>query len=211
LGIRVKRAKEHTDWHFDREEQRRLKLEKLVKVAASCFNQKGFSGTSLKDVARHLGITDAALYYYVKSKEELVNLCYVRAMDLGQQALARAIDEGANPLEQLELFIRYQVAEVCGEDGPVAVMSEIPALNEKHRTYILERARQHTRNVTALISAGIEQGMLSSPNAKASCDALLGALNWIPKWYRPDTEMSANDIADAFVHTFIRGLEARTG
>ena len=67
------------DWHFDKEEQRRLKRDKLLKVAAACFNQKGFSGTSLKDVAHKLNISDAAIYYYVKNKEELVNLCYIRA------------------------------------------------------------------------------------------------------------------------------------
>ena len=48
------------DWHFDREQQRRMKQDKLLKVAAECFNQKGFSGTSLKDIARKLSITDAA-------------------------------------------------------------------------------------------------------------------------------------------------------
>ena len=98
------------DWHFDREQQRRMKRDKLLKVAADCFNQKGFSGTSLKDVAQKLNITDAALYYYVKNKEELVNLCYLRALDLGQSALDRAIEEGETPLLKLELFIRYQVA-----------------------------------------------------------------------------------------------------
>ncbi len=47
-------------------------LHRILKAAATCFNQKGFSGTSLKDVSQQLGLTDAALYYYVKNKEELV-------------------------------------------------------------------------------------------------------------------------------------------
>ena len=198
-----------TDWHFDREEQRRLKRARLLKVAAECFNQKGFSGTSLKDVAHKLNITDAALYYYVKNKEELVNLCYVRALDLGESALDRAIEEGKSPLEQLALFIRYQVAEVCGEDGPVAVMSEIPALSPEHRKYVLKRATDHSKRITSLIEAGIKDGSMSSPNAIASSDAILGALNWIPKWYKPDSKLSEEQIADAFVHTLTQGLKVR--
>ncbi len=55
-----------------------LQRDRMLKAAASCFNQKGYSGTSLKDVARHLGLTDAALYYYVKNKEELVYQCYLK-------------------------------------------------------------------------------------------------------------------------------------
>ncbi len=197
------------DWHFDREEQRRLKRDKLLKVAAECFNQKGFSGTSLKDVAEKLNITDAALYYYVKNKEELVNLCYVRALDLGKAALDRAIEEGTTPLEQLELFIRYQIEEVCGDDGPVAVMSEIPALEPKHRKYALKRATEHSKRITRIIEAGVANGTMVSPNPIATCDALLGALNWIPKWYRPDSNLTGEQISEAFAFTFTRGLQVR--
>ncbi len=197
------------DWHFDKKEQRRLKLDKLLKVAAACFNQKGFSGTSLKDVAKQLNISDAAIYYYVKNKEDLVNQCYNRALDLGEAALKRATQEGANSLEQLELFIRYQVEEVCGEDGPVAIMSEIAALKPENRETVLKRSTSHTKKVTGLIKAGVDDGSFSTPNPIATCDALLGALNWIPKWYRPGPNLNSSDIADAFVHTFTHGLKVR--
>ena len=199
----------NNDWHFDREQQRHLKRAKLLKVAAECFNQKGFSGTSLKDVAKKLNITDAALYYYVKNKEELVNLCYVRALDLGQSALDRAIEEGATPLEQLELFIRYQITGVCGDDGPVAVMSEVPALEPEHRDYVLNRATEHSKRITHLIKSGIEDGTMSTPNPIASCDVILGALNWIPKWYKADSSLSEEQIIEAFVHTLTQGLRIR--
>ena len=58
-------------------------MDSLLRAAAECFNQKGYSGTSLRDVARRLNLTDAALYYYVKNKEALVFLCYMRAADIG--------------------------------------------------------------------------------------------------------------------------------
>jgi AcrR family transcriptional regulator len=53
-------------------EETRFQLQRgrMLKAAAACFNEKGYSGTSLKDVANHLGLTDAALYYYVRNKEE---------------------------------------------------------------------------------------------------------------------------------------------
>jgi len=72
-------------------EETRFQLQKarMLKAAAQCFNEKGYSGTSLRDVADLLGLTDAALYYYVRNKEELVYLCYVRAADLGREALDR--------------------------------------------------------------------------------------------------------------------------
>ena len=71
-----------------------LQKDRMLRAAAQCFNEKGYSGSSLKDVANILGLTDAALYYYVKNKEELVYLCYVRAGEVGRESMDRAIAEG---------------------------------------------------------------------------------------------------------------------
>lgn len=197
------------DWHFDRVELRKLKRDRLLKVAAECFNSKGFSGTSLKDVAHKLNITDAALYYYVKNKEELVYLCYMRAVDLAEAAFERAIKEGNNPLEKLQLHIRYQIEEICGDDGPVAILSEIPALKPKHRDHILQHSRLLNKRFTALIEEGVQKGSIYSTNPVATSDAILGAVNWIPKWYRPNSSLNQDDIATAFIETFTLGLSPR--
>lgn len=198
-----------TDWHFDKVEQRKLKRLRLLKAAAGCFNEKGFSGTSLKDVANKLNITDAALYYYVKNKEELVNLCYIRATDLAEEALERARTEGDTPVEKLELFIRYQIEKITGSEGPVAIMSEIAALNGEHREQIITRATNHQKRITRLIKSGVKDGSLQTLNPIASCNALLGALNWIPKWYKLNSSLAPDDIADNFVNTFLNGLRSR--
>ncbi|MFK7733876.1 MAG: TetR family transcriptional regulator [Pseudomonadales bacterium] len=197
------------DWHFDREAQRRMKRDKLLKVAAECFNSKGFSGTSLKDVAKKLNITDAALYYYVKNKEELVNLCYLRAVDIAEAAFERANTDGDNALEKLQLYIRYQIEEICGDDGPVAILSEIPALKPKHRETILQHSIDLNKKITALIEEGVSNGTMVSSNPVATSDAILGAINWIPKWFRPDSSLDKDEIASTFIETFTVGLQPR--
>lgn len=197
------------NWHFDKKEQHRLKRDLLLKVAAACFNEKGISGTSLKDVAKKLNITDAALYYYVKNKEELVTLCYMRALDLGEHALDRAIEEGSTELEKLQFYIRYQIEEVCGEDGPVAILSEIPSLKPKHRNQVLTRSREHTRRITQLLTDGVANGSVVTDNPVITCDAILGALNWIPKWFRPDSKITSEMISESFTQTFTSGLLPR--
>ena len=197
------------NWHFNKKEQHRRKREVLLKVAAECFNSQGISGTCLKDVAKKLGITDAALYYYVKNKEELVNLCYVRALDLGELALDKAVKEGSDCLDKLGLYIRYQIAEVCGVDGPVAILSEIPSLKAEHQKYVLDRSTKHTKRITKLLKEGIKEGSMATDDPAITSDAILGALNWLPKWYRADAGISGEQIADSFIQTFTMGLKTR--
>ena len=120
--------------------------DRILRAAAACFNQKGYSGTSLKDVARRLGLTDAALYYYVRNKEELVYQCYLRAADLGRGAMERARESGGNGFEQAFLYIRNHVEIMVGEAGPVAIMSEVPSLKPAHdvngRVMAIEQGRR---------------------------------------------------------------------
>jgi AcrR family transcriptional regulator len=182
----------------------------LLRAAAACFNEKGYSGTSLKDVARRLGLTDAALYYYVRNKEELVYQCYLRAAELGREAMGRAVAEGGTGLEQARLYIRYHVDIMVGERGPVAIMSEIPSLDPAHRNEILEASRRHGRAFESILETGIADGSIADCDVRMTGNAIMGAINWIPKWFHGDAKTAANVVAE-FPEVLTRGLEPRPG
>jgi AcrR family transcriptional regulator len=188
-------------------EETRFKAQRdrILKAAASCFNQKGFSGTSLKDVSAHLKLTDAALYYYVKNKEELVYQCYLRAADLGKEAMDRAQNDGQNGLEQVRLYIRYHMEIMVGDRGPVAIMSEIPSLNRSHRNEILKISRQHSEGFEEFLSAGIRDGSIRACDVRMTGNAIMGSINWVPKWFHGKRNM-ARTIVNEFPDILTRGL-----
>ena len=184
-----------------------LQRDRVLHAAATCFNQKGYSGTSLKDVSRHLNLTDAALYYYVRNKEELVYSCYLRAADLGRETMLRAIEEGENGLEQAQLYIRYPVEIMVGDKGPVAIMSEIPSLKRVHRNEILNVSRQHSLLFESILETGIDDGSILPCDVRLTGHAIMGAINWIPKWYRGDAKTAKKMLAE-FPHILTAGLIA---
>ncbi len=183
-----------------------LKRDRMLRAAARCFNLKGYSGTSLKDVADILGLTDAALYYYVRNKEELVYLCYVRAADVGRDAMQRAIDEGGSGLETVRRYLRYHIEYMVGEEGPVAIMSEIPSLKTDHRNEVLELSRVHSARFEAILEQGIADGSIGECDVRMTGNAIMGSLNWIPKWFHGDAAM-AERILEEFPKVLSRGLE----
>ena len=181
--------------------------DRILKAAATCFNRKGYSGTSLKDVSRHLGLTDAALYYYVKNKEELVYQCYLRAAILGREAMERAVSEGDTGLEQARLYIRNHIGIMVGDEGPLAIMSEIPSLKRGHRNEILDVSRRHSAGFEEILDRGIEDGSIVPCDVRMTGNAIMGAINWIPKWFHGKADMAA-DILDEFPEVLTRGLKA---
>lgn len=196
-------------WLFHRSQESDTRLDVILKAAARCFNEKGISGTSLKDVARRLGLTDAALYHYVHNKDDLVFRCYMKALDIGEEAMDRALLKDVTSLEQLQLYIRYQIESVCGVDGPVAVLSETAALKNDHRGTISKRSRRHTERFTTLLEKGVADGSMQTRTPALSANAILGAINWIPKWYRPGGSLSGSEIASAYALTLTDGLRTR--
>ena len=188
-------------------EETRFELQKarMLRAAAQCFNQKGYSGTSLRNVADVLGLTDAALYYYVRNKEELVYLCYLRAADLGREALERAGAEGKDGMDVIVRYFRYHIEMMVGERGPIAIMSEIPSLKAKHREEVLELSRQHSINFEAVLEAGISDGSIAKCNVRMTGNAIMGSINWIPKWYHGDTKQGQM-LINEFPGILARGL-----
>ena len=182
-----------------------LQRDRVLKAAAACFNQKGYSGTSLKDVAMHLNLTDAALYYYVRNKQELVYLCYLRAAELGRDALQRGVEDGNTGIEQATLYVRYHVETMVGDDGPVAIMSEIPSLKPAHRNEILRLSRQHSAAFERILDAGIADGSVLACDVRMTGNAIMGAINWIPKWFRGDPATARQLLAE-FPTILTRGL-----
>jgi len=181
--------------------------DRVLKAAAHCFNRKGYSGTSLKDVANMLGLTDPALYYYVKNKEELVYLCYVRAADVGREAMQRAVAEGGTGLDQARRYLRYHIEIMVGERGPVAIMSEIPSLKPEHRDEVLELSRQHSKNFEDILEAGIVDGSIAACDVRMTGNAIMGSINWIPKWFHGG-EVAADNVIAGFPDVLTRGLAA---
>jgi AcrR family transcriptional regulator len=183
-----------------------LQRHRILKAAATCFNQKGYSGTSLKDVSRHLGLTDAALYYYVKNKEELVYQCYLRAAELGRNAMEQAVRDGNTGYEQARLYVQNHLEIMVGDAGPVAIMSEIPSLKRAHRNEILEVSRRHSAGFEEILQRGIVDGSIDQCDVRMTGNAIMGSINWIPKWFHGKAGM-AEEIRRELPQILMRGLK----
>jgi TetR/AcrR family transcriptional regulator len=184
-----------------------LQRDRMLRAAAHCFNQKGYSGTSLKDVAARLGLTDAALYYYVRNKEELVYLCYVRAADVGRDAMEAALRDGGSGIDKVRRYLENHVASMVGDRGPVAILSEIPSLTPAHRDEILDLSRRHSAAFEVLLAEGIGDGSIRPCDIRMTGNAIMGAINWIPKWFHGDA-LQAKQVMQQFPRILSGWLES---
>src|SRR5664279_5113673 len=126
----------------DREQQYKLKRQALILEAGKSFGKNGYHNTSLDEVAKALNVTKPALYYYVKTKQEILFECHAYALELGEQARAKAWATSEKPLERLTILLHTFITLLTSEFGSHAALAEpISSLNPEFRSEISARLK----------------------------------------------------------------------
>ena len=181
-------------------------LDSLLDVAVTVFNERGYEATSMDELATRLGVTKSAIYHHVPSKVELLRLALDRALDT---LFAVTEEPGATTgraIDRLEHVVRGSVRVLAAELPFVTLLLRVRGNSEVERT-ALQRRREFDRVVTGLVRAAEEEGDVRPDVDPAVTSRLLfGTVNSLTEWYRPDGELTPDELADALVTTTFEGL-----
>ena len=181
-------------------------LGRLLDVAVKVFNERGYDGTSMEDLAGRLGITKSAIYYHVSGKDELLRLSVNRALDA---LFAVTEEEGSvrgKAIDRLEHVVRRSV-EVLIEELPFVTLLLRVRGNTKVERQALARRREFDLIVSDLVKRAEAEGSIRPDVDPALTSRLLfGMVNSIIEWYRPRKGLKAAEIADAVSKIAFDGL-----
>ncbi|MGH3979079.1 MAG: TetR/AcrR family transcriptional regulator [Pseudonocardiaceae bacterium] len=185
-------------------------LDSLLQVAVAVFNERGYEGTSMEDLAARLGITKSAIYHHVPSKAELLRLSVDRALD----ALFAVTEEPASvtgtAAERLEHVVRRSIAVLVDELPFVTLLLRVRGNTAVERA-ALARRREFDVIVTELVKQAEAEGSIRPDVDPALTSRLLfGMVNSLIEWYRPRRGLTADDLADAVTAIAFDGLRQHT-
>jgi len=196
-------------WAIVREELLETKRKTIVREAARVFNRRGSHGATLDLVAERLGVTKAALYRYVQSKQDLLYACHEEAMEIARESMDRGEALGRNGLEKIQIGMAAYLREMIGVMGVPVLILEENALTGKQAKHIIGLRDAFEDRMRRLVREGIADGSILPLNPKLAMFVLLGAVHWVTKWYSPDGPWSADEVADGLIEMATRGLAAR--
>lgn len=183
----------------------------VLQAAARTFNRRGFHLATLDDVADELGVTKPALYYYARSKEELLFACGQMALE----ALSKAIDDSRRQnipgLERLGQFFRLYAEIICGDFGRCLVLTEPGDLSPKSRRENISGRRTINHAVREIIRDGIADGSIRICDDRSLAIAMFDAFNGIARWHAPRGTLSLSDVAEQYLEIFEKGVAAGQG
>ncbi|MFN3853399.1 MAG: TetR/AcrR family transcriptional regulator [Phreatobacter sp.] len=193
----------------NREEQVETKRKAIIREAARMFSRRGSHGASLDDVAERLGVSKAALYRYVQSKQDLLHACHLEAMEIARESMDRGEAEGRTGLEKIRIGMAGYLREMIGTMGVPVLILEENALTGRQADEIMALRDAFEARMRRLVEEGIADGSIVKVNPKLAIFSLLGAVHWVTKWYAPEGSWTADEVAEALIEVATRGLAAR--
>jgi TetR/AcrR family transcriptional regulator, cholesterol catabolism regulator len=185
------------------------KLREICRIAARVFYEKGYDGASMQDIAKAVGLTKAGLYHHVGSKDRLLFEIMNYGMDILDESVLEKVKGIEDPYERLrqtvighiDLVIRARDLEIT------VILHENRSLKGALRKKINARKKSYIHYLEDLIAQVQEQSgrePLLSPSLAAF--NLLGIINWLYQWYRPEGAISQSELTQGCVDFFFRGL-----
>jgi TetR/AcrR family transcriptional regulator len=178
----------------------------ILKSAAAAFRRRGYHGASVGEIADALHMTKGSLYYYFRNKEEILYFCHDYSLDILLELLKDVEAEGQPPDEKLRRLILAFVHMIIDELHGTALTMDLQALSPRALRRIIVKRDRFDRGIRRVLEEGMEAGVFARADPKLLAFAILGAVNWIPRWFDPRGRATSEEIAQAFAEYLLSGL-----
>lgn len=181
----------------------------LELTATQLFKEKGYTASSMRDLANEVGIEAASLYSHIKSKEEILrNICF-RMADEFFMAINAIDNEPMNSMaEKLEKYIVAHTEVIAHDTAATLVfINEWKHLSEPHYSNFVDQRHQYEKRFIEILKAGIKRKEFLPIDEKFVVLTILSSLNWIPHWYKPGGKMSPEEIGRQLSRMLIDGIK----
>jgi TetR/AcrR family transcriptional regulator, cholesterol catabolism regulator len=187
------------------------KLEFILRHAARIFAEKGYHSTSMRDISRETKVSLAGLYYYCRSKEELLFLIQDNCFGHVLERLEQRLSETSGGIEKLRLVIENHLSFFAANMAEMKVLShEADSLEGEMGARVSGKKQQYTRLVRRILAEAQQQQETGRQkiDLTVATYALFGMMNWIYNWYDPQGKLSVNDLVDNVTRLFLNGFLA---
>lgn len=187
--------------------KRQRRQTEILHAALRAFRDKGYHGTTLDDIAQQLGVRKTALYHYFPDKEAILYACHREGLEevAGLVAAARLQPSHA---DQLAHVICEHVRVMTDTLEGSSLAFEVAALSPAHRAEVIAARDRYEQALRDIVRQGVKAGEFRSVDPKLAVFAILGAINWVARWYSPDGSVHPQDLGRHYADHLLRGLLA---
>jgi AcrR family transcriptional regulator len=193
-----------------RDEILAYKRERILEEAVKLFYERGFTGTTLDDIAAELGVTKPFIYTHFRGKVELLAALCKPTIELSLEAVAHAAAQTGTPTERLRHAIHDFTKVVLNRQPNIAIyFREEKNLSPESLAEINALRKQFDHVLSDLLIEGSKTGEFVIPDPSLAALALGGMISWAYTWYRPGGRLTVEETAARMADLALRMAGAR--
>ncbi len=188
--------------------KRTVKRELILAEAAKLFKDRGYGGTSMRDLAGQVGMEAASMYNHIRSKDELLDSICFRISDTYISQLAQIQAQATSYSGKIRALVRLHIQLMVEDGAAVSVANhDWKYLPEPRLSEFKQARKSYERGFAALIEAGIAAGEFRPVNVSVALFTVLSAVRWVELWYRPGRGLTAEELETNIITVLLGGLE----
>jgi TetR/AcrR family transcriptional regulator, cholesterol catabolism regulator len=180
--------------------------DQILRSLASFVRDRRLASLTMRDIADRLGLVKGNLYYYFKDKQDILYHCHVKCIAISLAALDDVSTMELAPAEALRTLLIKHIRNITEDPYGGVLLTDLESLTPAQRRRYVAMRDRFEHGVREMIRGGIAGGVFAAQNIDLAGITILGAINWIPKWYRTDGQMSSAEIATSIADQLIRSL-----
>src|SRR5688572_7347580 len=187
-----------------------VKLAAILRAAAVVFAEKSFHEASIRDISRATGVSLSGLYYYFRSKEELLFLIQEQCFGAVLANLETLLQGVEDPHRRLRVLVENHLRFFVNNMQEIKVLShEAETLRGEYRESVNAKKRRYTELCITILRDLAPSGR--PIDERVAVFSLFGMMNWIYNWYRPGRDVPVAQLADDMSQLFLQGYLGNDG
>jgi TetR/AcrR family transcriptional regulator, cholesterol catabolism regulator len=173
--------------------------EEILGSATQLFAERGYRAVTIDDVAANLGYTKSVVYYYFKSKNEILWHVFMRTFDTFFSSVDTIVKEDAVPEVAMAKMLRVHTVNVMMNPATTAIWNRDESeLDPAQRRQVRKMKRDYDALFESVFKAGVASGVFRDIPPHVAIGGMLGMSNWLYAWYDAKGPLSAEQIAEHF-------------
>ena len=183
------------------------KRQLILEEAAKLFKERGFAGTSMRDLGSQVGMEAASMYNHINSKEEILETICFHVANTYISHLTEIEQTEASYVDKIKALIRLHIRLIVEDGAAVSVgNNDWKYLTGSKLSEFKEARRSYEKGFAALIEKGIAAGEFQPVNVSVALFTILSAVRWVELWYRPGRDVTAEELEENLMTILLNGL-----
>jgi AcrR family transcriptional regulator len=196
----------HSELRWDARTSVDDRRDQILRSLAAFARDRRLASLTMRDIADRLGLVKGNLYYYFKNKQDILFHCHVKCIEISLAALDEVRATQSPPAERLRTLLVKHIRNITEDAYGGVLLTDLESLTPAQRKRYVAMRDRFERGVREMIRDGIAAGEFAPQNIDLAGITILGAINWIPKWYRSSGALSSAEIAESIADQLIRSL-----